>query len=190
MASSATLVGNVFVAADAQIDHGVVIESAGPPVRIGEGAIVLANSVLRSVGGEHRPTFPLTIGARSLVSPLCALAGCTVGDDSYISTGAIVLQGARLGAGTRVGAGALVHADVILGEESRVGMNAYAVPGTEQAVITDDVAKARELVAEADFFAYAFGVADASQRELHRQAIEALRREQAQWSDEPLDEPP
>ncbi len=180
------LVGDVSVAAEAYVDHGAVIESAGPPVRIGEGALVLANAVVRSVGGHTRPRFAATIGAGTLISPLSALAGCTIGEDCYLATGAIVLQGARVGPGTRIGARALIHADVVLGERSRVGMGCYAVPGPEGSLITEDVGDARRMLAKIDFFDHAFGVSDQDQRELHRLAIDALRREVLGFNDEPV----
>ncbi len=187
MASTARLIGNVTVGPRAYIDHGTVIESAGPPVRIGAGAIVLANSVVRSVGGEHRPSFAVAIGAGTLISPLCALAGSRIGDDCYVATGVILLQGARIGAGTRVGARALVHAGAVLGEESRVGMGSFAVPSPQGTVVTADVEHARELVAAADFFGRAFGVDAPNQREVHRQAIDALRDELLEADDREID---
>ena len=187
VASTARLIGNVTVGPRAYIDHGTVIESAGPPVRIGAGAIVLANSVVRSVGGEHRPSFAVAVGAGTLISPLCALAGCHIGDDCYVATGVILLQGARVGAGTRVGARALVHAGAVLGEESRVGMGSFAVPSPQGTVVTADVEHARELVAAADFFGRAFGVDAPNQREVHRQAIDALRDELLEADDREID---
>ena len=171
----------------AYIDHGTVIESAGPPVRIGAGAIVLANSVVRSVGGQHRPGFTVAVGAGTLISPLCALAGCRIGDDCYVATGVIMLQGARVGSGTRVGARALVHAGAVLGEESRVGMGSFAVPSPQGTVVTADAEQARELVAAADFFDRAFGVGAESQRELHRRAVDALREELLEADDRELE---
>ena len=62
------------------IDYSAVIASSGPPVVLGQGVVVMANAVLRSVGGEHRPAFPVEIGADSLIGPLAALTGCTIGD--------------------------------------------------------------------------------------------------------------
>ena len=187
VASTARLIGNVTVGPRAYVDHGTVIESAGPPVRIGAGAIVLANSVVRSVGGEHRPSFAAAIGAGTLISPLCALAGSHIGDDCYVATGVILLQGARVGAGTRVGARALVHAGAVLGEESRVGMGCFAVPSPQGTVVTADVEQARELVAAADFFGRAFGVDAPNQREVHRQAVDALRDELLEADDREID---
>ena len=42
VASSATIVGDVRLGEWCDIDHGVVIESSGPPIEIGDEAIILA----------------------------------------------------------------------------------------------------------------------------------------------------
>ena len=86
-----------------------------------------------------------------------------------------------------MGARALVHAGAVLGEESRVGMGSFAVPSPQGTVVTADVEHARELVAAADFFGRAFGVDAPNQREVHRQAIDALRDELLEADDREID---
>jgi carbonic anhydrase/acetyltransferase-like protein (isoleucine patch superfamily) len=63
VARTASVVGDVIVGAGCYVDYGVIIASSGPPVVLGEGARVLANAVIRSVGGHGRPAFPVRIGA-------------------------------------------------------------------------------------------------------------------------------
>src|SRR5205809_1031875 len=84
VAESATIVGDVTLGARCYIDHHVVIESSGPPVEIADEAVVLAGSVIRSVGGQSRPGFAALVGSRSLVAPHCTLSGCRVGRNCYI----------------------------------------------------------------------------------------------------------
>src|SRR5206468_13006055 len=103
LAPGATVVGDVTVGAGCYLDHGVVVSSAGPPIQLDEGAVVFANSVLRSTGGHCRPEHPLTVGAATTVGPQCSLVGCTVEEDCYMATAVIVFQGARVGRGTRLG---------------------------------------------------------------------------------------
>src|SRR4029453_4034661 len=104
IASSAPIVGNVRIGAGCYIDHGVVIESSGLPIVIGDETIIFAGAVLRSVGGGSRPRFELELGKRTLVSPHCVLTGCRIGSNCYIATGAIALQGSVIGDHVRVGA--------------------------------------------------------------------------------------
>ena len=189
IASSATVVGNVEIGPRAYVDHGVVVESSGPPVEIGEEVIVFAGAIIRSVGGTSRPAFPVRIGKRTMVSPLCVLTGCEVGSNCYVATGAIVLQGASVGDHARVGAGAIVHATTVLPERMRVGMRHLAVPTADGFLTTSDVEQARELLAGTDFFETAFGAAADDQAELHTQVMSTLLEEVHDWQDESIPAP-
>ena len=189
IASSATVVGNVEIGPRAYVDHGVVVESSGPPVEIGEEVIVFAGAIIRSVGGTSRPAFPVRIGKRTMVSPLCVLTGCEVGSNCYVATGAIVLQGASVGDHARVGAGAIVHATTVLPERMRVGMRHLAVPTADGFLTTSDVEQARELLAGTDFFETAFGAAADDRAELHTQVMSTLLEEVHDWQDESIPAP-
>jgi carbonic anhydrase/acetyltransferase-like protein (isoleucine patch superfamily) len=189
IASSATVVGNVQIGAGAYVAHGVVIESSGPLIEIAEEVIVFAGAIIRSVGGKSRPAFPVRIGERTLVSPLCVLTGCQVGRNCYVATGAVLLQGATLGDHVRVGAGAIVHATTALPERARVGMRHVAVPTPDGYLSTADVERAREAVAAIDFFETAFGAAGEDQAELHAQVMTRLLDEVHAWQDQPVRQP-
>jgi carbonic anhydrase/acetyltransferase-like protein (isoleucine patch superfamily) len=184
IAASAHVIGNVHVGARAYVDHGVVIESSGPRVEIGDETVVFAGAVVRSVGGPSRPAFPVRIGERTLVSPSCVLTGCEIGRNCYIATGAILLQGASVGDHVRVGAGAIVHATTSLPDHARVGMRHVAVRTADGFISTPDIEKARAAVAELDFFETAFGAGAAEQASLHEQVITTLLAETHGWSDE------
>jgi carbonic anhydrase/acetyltransferase-like protein (isoleucine patch superfamily) len=72
VAASAIIVGDVTVRG-CYVDHGVIIESSGPPITISHDVAIFAGAVLRSVGGESRPAFPLNVGDRTLIGPQCSL---------------------------------------------------------------------------------------------------------------------
>jgi carbonic anhydrase/acetyltransferase-like protein (isoleucine patch superfamily) len=186
IAASARIVGNVHIGARAYVDHGVVIESSGPPIEIAAGSIVFAGAIIRSVGGRSRPAFPVKVGERSLVSPLCVLSGCQVGANCYLATGAIVLQGAAIGDHVRVGAGAIVHATTVIPDLGRVGMRHVAVPTPEGFLSTADVEESRRIVGSLDFFDTAFGTGGEDQADLHSRAISALLDEVHGWHDTPI----
>jgi carbonic anhydrase/acetyltransferase-like protein (isoleucine patch superfamily) len=190
VAPTASVVGDVTVGAGCYVDYGVVIASSGPPVVLGEGVSVLANAVIRSVGGHGRPAFPVRIGDESIIAPQVALAGCEIGERCYLATAVVVLQGARVGRGSRVAVGAVVHAGAVLAPSSRVGLHNVAAPDGEQgALITADIGAARDAIARADFFGRAFAVAQPDQEQLHREAAARLREEAAAWTDEPIVSP-
>jgi carbonic anhydrase/acetyltransferase-like protein (isoleucine patch superfamily) len=189
VAPSASVVGNVTVGAGCYIGHGAVVESSGPPVELGSGVLLMANTVIRSTGGRHRPAFPVTVGANSLVGPQSALIGCRIGADCYVATAVIVFQGAEVGDGTRVGAGSIVHAGAQLPPASRVGFRQVAAPDGTGVRVTSDLDEARRLVGQADFFGTVFDAREDDTVTLHRQAIEALQREVSEWRDEPTTGP-
>jgi carbonic anhydrase/acetyltransferase-like protein (isoleucine patch superfamily) len=183
IARSAQVVGDVRVGEGCVIDHGAMLLSCGPPVVLGNGSVVMANAVIRSAGGAHRPGFSTNIGEDVLVGPLASLVGCTVEDAVYIATGVMVFQGVVIGRGSRLGAGSIAHVGAQLAPLSRLGMRQYAVAHEGGAVITGDLDRARALLAQADFFARAFGDDGSDQESLHRSSVAALRAEAADWSD-------
>jgi carbonic anhydrase/acetyltransferase-like protein (isoleucine patch superfamily) len=185
VAPSASVVGNVTIAAGCYVGHGAVIESSGPPVELGAGVLVTANAVIRSTGGRHRPAFPVTIGADTLVAPQSVLIGCSIGADCYIATAVIVFQGADVGDGSRLGAGSIVHTRAVLPPASRVGLRQIAVPDDGGVRITSDLDEARRLVGQADFFKNVFDVREDDALTLHRRVIEELQHEMSEWHDEP-----
>ena len=60
VAPTAVVVGDVAIAHGCYLGHGVVIESGGPPVRLERDVVVMANTVIRSLGGKGRPESPST----------------------------------------------------------------------------------------------------------------------------------
>jgi carbonic anhydrase/acetyltransferase-like protein (isoleucine patch superfamily) len=182
IAPSAQLVGDIHVGASCVIDHGAVLVSSGPPVVLGAGSVVMANAVIRSAGGKHRPAFPASIGKDVLVGPLASLVGCTIEDAVYVATGVMVFQGVVVGRGSRLGAGSIAHVGARLAPRTRLGMRQYAVAGDDDyAVITGDLDHARDLLAKADFFTQAFAEDEADLESLHRSAVGRLRAEASDW---------
>ena len=137
-------------------------------VRLGKDCSVWYNAVL--LGNEA----PITVGARSNVQDCAVLHngtvlgsgvtvghgavvhGCTVGNDTLIGMGAIVLSGARIGRDCIVGAGALVtgktrvpDGSMVLGNPAKV---TRALTSEERQMIRgvaqEHVDAAREFLAE------------------------------------------
>jgi carbonic anhydrase/acetyltransferase-like protein (isoleucine patch superfamily) len=186
IAPSAVVVGDVRIGARCYVDHGVTIESAGPPIEIRDSTIVFAGSVIRSIGGSSRPAFGVAIGSRTLVAPHCVLTGCQIGNACYLATGVTILQGATIGNTVRVGVGAIVHFNTHVPEGVRIGMRHVAVPTDEGFLSTADVELARRAVTAARFFVTAFDIPDANQAVQHDHVIQMLLNEVHGWKDEPL----
>ena len=115
IAPSAVLVGKVSVRADVGIWFGVVARGDNEPITIGEGSNVQENSVLHTDMG-----YPLRIGAHCTIGHKAMLHGCTIGDNTLIGMGAIVLNGAQIGRNCLIGAGALVTEGKIIPDGSLV----------------------------------------------------------------------
>ncbi|MBQ6655803.1 MAG: gamma carbonic anhydrase family protein [Ottowia sp.] len=103
VADSAQVMGRVRLAAGASVWFGCVLRGDVDDISIGEESNIQDGSVL-----HVDPGAPLHVGARVTVGHKAMLHGCTVGDESLIGIGAVVLNGARIGQHCLVGAGALV----------------------------------------------------------------------------------
>jgi carbonic anhydrase/acetyltransferase-like protein (isoleucine patch superfamily) len=183
VAASAELIGAVSIGARCYIDHHVVIESAGPPIEVGDESIILAGTVIRSAGGRSRPSFDVRVGPRSLIAPHCTLVGAWVGRNCYIATGVIVLQGARIADDCLIGVGAIVHALTRLPAGTRVGLRHVAVPEGDEFLSTADIDLARKTLGSEQFFEAAFGVNEGDQVTLHEQVLTRLLDEVHGWND-------
>ena len=122
VADSAQVMGNVRLGAHSSIWFGVIIRGDTEYIHIGEGSNVQDASVLHADFGV-----PLTIGNYVTVGHKVMLHGCTIGDESLIGMGAIVLNNAKIGKNCLVGAGSLVtegkefpDGSVIMGSPAKV----------------------------------------------------------------------
>ncbi|HET6855748.1 MAG TPA: gamma carbonic anhydrase family protein [Streptomyces sp.] len=153
VAPTATLSGDVRVAAGCRVLFGAVLTAEGGPVELGEGCIVMENAVLRATRRD-----PLTLGRQVLVGPTAYLTGCAVEDEVFLATGSRVFNGARIGTRSEVRINAVVHLRTVLPADSlvpigwvAVGDPAHILPPQEHEAIW---AVQREL----DFPGYVFGL--------------------------------
>ena len=103
VAENATVRGSVTIGPEAGIYFGAVLRAETAPITVGEGANIQDNCVVHA-----DPGFPAVIGRDCTVGHAAILHGCTIGDNTLIGMGAILLNGARVGRDCIVGAGALV----------------------------------------------------------------------------------
>ncbi len=122
MADNAQVIGDVHMAADSSVWFSSVVRGDTATIRIGEGTNIQDGSVLHADVG-----IPLTIGKHVTVGHMVQLHGCTIGDESLIGIGAVVLNGAKIGKNCLVGAGSLVtegkefpDGSMILGSPAKV----------------------------------------------------------------------
>ena len=103
VAPDASLIGDVIIGRDVGIWFCSVLRGDTEPIRVGARSNIQEHTMMHT-----DPGFPLTVGEGCTIGHRALLHGCTIGDNSLIGMGAIVLNGARIGANSLVGAGALV----------------------------------------------------------------------------------
>ncbi|WP_069989262.1 gamma carbonic anhydrase family protein [Massilioclostridium coli] len=109
------VVGNVSIGEYSSIWYHAVIRGDLSQIKIGDRSNIQDGCILHSDAG-----MPLTIGNQVTVGHGAILHSCTIGDNSLIGMGAIVLNGAKIGKNCIVGAGALVTQNTIVPDNSLI----------------------------------------------------------------------
>lgn len=103
IAPDATIIGDVRLGSKVGIWFGSVLRGDNEPITIGNGSNVQEHTVMHTDIG-----FPLTVGEGCTIGHRALLHGCTIGANTLVGMGAIILNGAIIGENSLVGAGALV----------------------------------------------------------------------------------
>ena len=115
VAPDANVIGKVRLMAGASVWFGATLRGDNEWIDLGTGSNVQENSVLHTDIG-----YPLSIGRDCTIGHNAILHGCTIGDQSLIGMGAIVLNGAQIGRNCLIGAGALITEGKIIPDNSLV----------------------------------------------------------------------
>ena len=154
IAETAVLIGRVRLKADSSVWWGAVLRGDNEWIELGERSQIQDNSTLHT-----DPGFPLTIGTGCVIGHNVVMHGCSIGDNSLVGMGAIMLNGARIGKNCLVGAGALITEGKEFPDNSMI----IGTPARRVRDVDDDVIKA-----------IAFGADIYVKR--HRQYAKALQR--------------
>jgi carbonic anhydrase/acetyltransferase-like protein (isoleucine patch superfamily) len=103
IAETAVLIGRVRLKKQASVWWGAVLRGDNEWIELGERSQIQDNCTLHT-----DPGFPMTIGRECVIGHNVIMHGCTVGDNSLIGMGAIMLNGVKIGSNCLVGAGAVV----------------------------------------------------------------------------------
>ena len=98
----AAVVGDVTFGPDCSVWFNAVLRGDGKPITLGAGVNIQDNAVL------HSDQYPTVLGDYVTVGHGAIVHGCTVGENTVVGMGAILLNGARVGRNCMVGAGAVV----------------------------------------------------------------------------------
>lgn len=104
VAATASLIGNVTVGAGSSVWYGCVLRGDDHSIVIGKDTNVQDNTVIHvTLDGE-----PTILGDRVVIGHAAKLHSCTIGDDSLVGIGSIVLDGCVLEPGSMLAAGSLL----------------------------------------------------------------------------------
>lgn len=100
---TSVIIGDVTLKKNVNIWFGAVIRGDEESIVIGEGTNVQENSVIH-VDEDNK----VQIGKGCTIGHGTIIHGCSIGNNTLIGMGAIILNGAKIGNDTIVGAGSLV----------------------------------------------------------------------------------
>ena len=115
IAPNAAVMGAVTLKKNASVWWSVTVRGDNDPIIIGENSNVQDGSVLHSDHGQG-----LVIGANCTIGHMVMLHSCTIGDNTLVGIGSIILKGARIGKNCLIGAGSLIPEGKEIPENSLV----------------------------------------------------------------------
>lgn len=129
VAPTATLIGQVTLAADASVFYGAVVRADRDSISIGAGSNIQDNVTVHCDPGS-----PVVVGEGVSVGHAAVLHGCTVEDGCLIGMSATVLNGAIVGKESLVAAGSVVLEGTVIPPRSLVA----GVPAKVRRSLTED----------------------------------------------------
>ncbi len=115
VAPDAVLIGKVRLDHDASVWWGSVMRGDNELIHIGERANVQDHCMFHTDMG-----YPLTIGAGCTIGHRVMLHGCTIGENSLVGIGAIILNGTKVGRNCIIGAHSLLPENKEIPDNSMV----------------------------------------------------------------------
>jgi carbonic anhydrase/acetyltransferase-like protein (isoleucine patch superfamily) len=115
IAPTASVIGNCILFENASVWFNAVLRGDNDPIIVGENSNIQDGAILHTDHGA-----PLTIGKNVTVGHLAMLHGATIGDNSLIGIGAVVLNHAVIGKNCIIGAKALIPEGKVIPDNSLV----------------------------------------------------------------------
>lgn len=132
IADNASVIGEVHLGENVSVWFGAVVRADNAPVYLGENTNIQENCVIHTDEGIE-----VNIGKGVTVGHLAMLHGCTIGDNSLIGIGAVVLNRATIGKNCIIGAKALVTENMQIPDNSLVvGSPAKVIRTLDEKAVT------------------------------------------------------
>ena len=133
VAPNATIIGDVTLEKNSSIWYNAVLRGDIENIYIGEGSNIQDGSILHT-----DPGCPLKIGKDVTIGHLVMLHGCTIGDNSLIGIGAVILNKVKIGKNCIIGAKTLITENKEIPDNSLV----VGSPGKVVRKVTEEEKKA------------------------------------------------
>lgn len=115
IAPNATVIGKVKLERMASVWFGAVIRGDNELITLGENSNVQDGAVLHT-----DPGLELVIGRNCTIGHKAILHGCTIGENTLIGMGAVILNRAKIGSNCLIGANALITEGKVIPDNSLV----------------------------------------------------------------------
>ncbi len=129
----AVLMGDVILGEECGVWPNAVLRADLGTIRVGKGTNIQDSCVFH-MDDPSTGYGLLELGEDVTVGHMCILHGCTVGDNSLIGMGSIVMDGAKVGKNCLIGAGSLVTSKTVIPD----GHLAFGRPAKVQRALTKE----------------------------------------------------
>ena len=103
ISETAQIIGNVVIGNNTSIWFGAVIRGDNEPIVIGDNTNIQENTVIHVDKGAD-----VNIGSGCTIGHKAIIHGCTIGNNTLVGMGTIILNNAYIGNNCLVGAGSLI----------------------------------------------------------------------------------
>jgi carbonic anhydrase/acetyltransferase-like protein (isoleucine patch superfamily) len=103
ISETAQIIGNVIIGNNTSIWFGAVIRGDNEPIVIGDNTNIQENTVIHVDKGAD-----VNIGSGCTIGHKAIIHGCTIGNNTLVGMGTIILNNAYIGNNCLVGAGSLI----------------------------------------------------------------------------------
>lgn len=129
IAPDAQVMGNVILRRNVSIWFGAVLRGDNDPIEIGENSNIQDGTVIHTDYGS-----PVSVGNDVTVGHKCMLHGCTIGDNTLIGIGSIILNNTKIGKNCLIGANTLIAENKDIPDGSMV----FGAPGRVIRQLSED----------------------------------------------------
>ena len=109
IADDAVIFGDVVFEDNCSVFYHTVIRAESGTFKFGEATNIQDNCVIH--GGIN---YPVIVGKGVTIGHSCIIHGCSIGDNTLIGMGSIIMNNAKIGSNVIIGAGSLITENKVI----------------------------------------------------------------------------